>query len=336
MPPTIARLAPSPTGLLHVGNARSLWLAWLAARARVGKIYLRIEDLVPDCDAHLPALLEDLRWLGLAWDRWPGTAAGFLRQSERAPLYAALLAQLGAAGMVYPCVCTRRDIDLAARAPHLDDAAVPYPGTCRGRFADEAAALTWERARAEAQGRPQQGVALRLQVPPAMVRFDDRLHGVQAVDLAASSGDIVVRRKDGGAAYMFAVVVDDWAMGVTEVVRGDDLLAATAQQLAVYAALQALRSPLLPAFPGLPEYAHVGLVLGDDGRRLAKRNQSLHIGALRQDGVDPAALHRWMAASIGLPAGTAPGDLGPDLAWLAGAKAPVAFGDAARAALRHP
>ncbi len=318
------RLAPSPTGLLHVGNARSLLLAWLAARHVGGTIHLRIEDLLPDGDAHLPALLADLRWLGLDWDPWQGRE--FVRQSERAALYDALLAELLMRGDVYPCVCTRKDIDLAARAPHAEDKGAAYPGTCRGRFATDMAALAFERERARQENRPPLGVALRLRVPETPVAFADLLHGPQSVLLPADCGDIVVRRKDGGVAYMFAVVVDDWAMGVTQVVRGDDLLDVTAQQIAVYQALQRLDSQQLPAFPGLPQYAHVPLVLGDDGRRLAKRNQSLHIGQLRQQGVSAERLRAWLAVSIGLAPSAEMAALARDFDWQKLPREAVRFG----------
>ena len=325
----VGRLAPSPTGLLHVGNARSLLLAWLSARHAGGRILLRIEDLLPDGDAHLPALLADLRWLGLDWDPWQGSE--FVRQSQRAALYEALLTDLLARGEVYPCVCTRKDIDLAARAPHAEDKATAYPGTCRGRFASEAEALAFEHARALLENRPPLGVALRLRVPDAPIAFADLLHGEQSMELPKDSGDIVVRRKApqaterGGVAYMFAVVVDDWAMGVNQVVRGGDLLDVTAQQIAVYQALRRLDTPRLPPFAGLPQYVHVPLVLGDDGRRLAKRDQSLQISQLRQRGVTAARLLAWLARSVGLP----PGDLAQmarQFDWQALPRAAVPFG----------
>ncbi len=324
MTTVVGRLAPSPTGLLHVGNARSLLLAWLAVRHAGGRIHLRIEDLLPDGDVHLPALLADLAWLGLPCDPWQGQA--FIRQSERAALYDALLAVLLTRGEVYPCVCTRKDIDLAARAPHAEDKATAYPGTCRGRFGSEAEALAFERQRAAEEGRPALGVALRLVVPDAPVTFTDLLHGPQTVRLPDDSGDIVVRRKDGGVAYMFAVVVDDWAMGVNQVVRGDDLLEVTGQQLAVYAALQRLSAPELPAFQGLPSYVHVPLVLGDDGRRLAKRNASLHVGALRESGVPAQRLRAWLATSVGMPPSEDFASLIDDFAWSRLPRTPVHFG----------
>ncbi len=324
MTPVVGRLAPSPTGLLHVGNARSLLLAWLSARACGGRLLLRIEDLLPDGDLHLDGLLRDLAWLGLDWDGprpgdlWtpsaPRTVDGrafgdFLCQSDRSAAYTAILARLRACGLVYPCICTRKDIDTAARAPHAEDRGTPYPGTCRGRFASEDEAVAEDRRRAACEGRPPLGVAWRLRVPEAPVTFEDALCGRIASHLPSESGDIVVRRKDGGFAYMFAVVVDDLAMGVTEVVRGDDLLSATAQQLAVYDALAQAAETTgdLKAFwrraahwqP--PRHVHVPLVLGDDGRRLAKRNQSLHLSHLREAGVPAQRLRRWLSQSIGLP-----------------------------------
>jgi glutamyl-tRNA synthetase len=317
MPPT-GRLAPSPTGLLHLGNARSLLGAWLSARSRHGRILLRIEDLLPDMAAHEAGLLQDLTWLGLDWDAPdPETAglitlppqAGFVRQSERAVLHTQILARLQAAGLVYPCVCTRKDIDRAAYAPHADEQGQTYPGTCRDRFASEAEALDLETERAHREHRPPLGVALRLRVPAEPVTFQDALHGPRTVTLPQTCGDLVVRRKDGGFAYMFAVVADDLDMGVTEVVRGDDLLDATGQQLAVYQALA-------HAGVGQPEpfwqrartwtpptWVHLPLVLGDDGRRLAKRNQSVHLRHLREAGVPARAVRRWLAESLGL-AGT--------------------------------
>ncbi len=330
----VGRLAPSPTGLLHVGNARSLLLAWLAARHVGGAIHLRIEDLLPDGDLHLPELLADLRWLGLDWDPWRGH--DFIRQSARSPLYDALLADLLARGDVYPCVCTRKDIDLAARAPHVEDKGAAYPGTCRDRFANEQEALAFEQIRAQQENRPPLGVALRLRVPDAPVTFVDLLHGPQRVVLPRDSGDIVVRRKDGGVAYMFAVVVDDWAMAVSQVVRGDDLLEVTGQQLAVYQALQRLDSSHLPPFAGLPQYAHVPLVLGDDGRRLAKRNQSLHIGALRRDGVSADRLRRWLATSVGLAPTGDLAELARSFDWVSLPRAPMRFGTQERAELDTP
>lgn len=318
------RLAPSPTGLLHLGNLRTLAVAWLAARAAGGRIYMRIEDLLPGMDAHVAPLLDDLRWVGLDWDGpsetdlwqpdpWPGWQGPPCSiQSRRSAIYKAVCAALLAAGWVYPCICTRKDIDGAARAPHAEDRGVAYPGTCRGRFDSIQQALEAEARRAASEGRAPLGVALRLRVPEAPLGFHDLLCGHQSVALPADSGDIVIQRKDGGFAYMLAVVVDDMAMGVNQVVRGDDLLTATAQQLAVYAALRDVAAVAAQRGDGLgplwhraaawvpPEHAHIPLVYGDDGRRLAKRNQSLHLRQLRQAGVSAASLRRWLAASLGV------------------------------------
>jgi len=323
MTSVVGRMAPSPTGILHVGNARSLLLAWLTARTAGGDILLRIEDLMPGADAHLDALLRDLDWLGLDWDAgqptqlWQPAAprvvmqrtfAHFMRQADRAPVYEGVLARLCARGLAYPCICTRKDIDGAARAPHAEDRGTPYPGTCRGRFANEQEALEYDLQRAAYDGRAPLGVAIRLCAPAAPVHFEDGLCGPVAVRLAQESGDFVLRRKDGGFAYMFAVVVDDLAMGVTEVVRGDDLLWPTAQQLALDAALREVATPengdpfwQRAAHWQPPRHVHVPLVVGDDGRRLAKRNQSLHLSQLRDAGVPARRLRRWLAQSIGLP-----------------------------------
>ncbi|MBI5611091.1 MAG: tRNA glutamyl-Q(34) synthetase GluQRS [Deltaproteobacteria bacterium] len=350
--PHSGRLAPSPTGILHVGNARSLALAWLAARAAGGRIYLRIEDLLPGQGPNIAPMLADLRWLGLDWDGPPADALWhpeapladeppWCLQSARAPFHAAVLAALTRHGLVYPCVCTRKDIDLAARAPHLEDRGQAYPGTCRGRFASMEAALQFEQQRAAAEGRSAQGVALRLRVPGAELEFVDELGGPQRVSLPQTCGDIVVQRKDGGFAYMLAVVIDDLAMGIADVVRGDDLLEVTGQQLAVYAALAQvaeleLRRPeqaeSLRKFwerarqwrP--PRHYHLPLVLGDDGRRLAKRNASLHLHSLRAAGVPAAALVRWIGESAGLGPAQTLAELVPRFAWSKLPRTPVRFG----------
>lgn len=353
----VARLAPSPTGVLHVGNARSLLLAWLSARAAGGHVLLRIEDLLPDGDAHLDGLLRDLNWLGLDWDAdgqgdlWLPSAprdvdgqriGAFLRQADRTIAYEAVLDRLMACGLVYPCICTRKDIEGAARAPHAEDRGTPYPGTCRGRFSNGHEALEEEARRAAHEGRAPLGIAWRLRVPDAPLSFDDGLRGHIEGSLSHDSGDIVVRRKDGGFAYMFAVVVDDLAMGVTEVVRGDDLLEATLQQLAVYAALREVARPQTDAFwqraatwtP--PRHLHVPLVLGDDGRRLAKRNRSLHLHALRESGLPAGRLRGWLAHSIGLPITEDLSEMLSLFSWSKLPRSPVVFGAEALAALALP
>lgn len=323
--PVIGRLAPSPTGLLHMGNLRSLAVAWLAARRVGGTICLRVEDLLPDMAAEIAPLLADLAWIGLTCDPtgdsalpWPLppprslVPAGVWLQSQRHALYQQVVAALVASGRAYPCVCTRKDIELAALAPHATDVALAYPGTCRGRFATLWAAEAWERDQAKHAGRQPLGCAVRLIVPPGQFAFTDLCQGQQQVDVATTAGDIVIRRKDGGFAYMLAVVVDDLALGVTEVVRGDDLLEVTGQQLAVYRVLAELGAQRGQALDDLqpfwqraatwlpPNHGHVALVVGDDGRRLAKRNQSLQLRALRRAGVTPSRVRGWVAHSLGL------------------------------------
>ncbi len=345
----VGRLAPSPTGLLHLGNVRSLALAYLAARAVGGRLYLRIEDLLPGLDAHIAPLLQDLEWLGLDCDPAPADPFAtelrpWWKQSERAPLFATIVQDLLAAGAAYPCVCTRKDIERAALAPHAEDLAAAYPGTCRDRFASLTEAQLFETGRARHEQRPDLGVAVRLRVPPGELSFDDLCHAHQVSDVAGQAGDIVIQRKDGGFAYMLAVVVDDLAMGVDQVVRGDDLREVTGQQVAVLSALAALAPIHRGASPAdavylaaqrrqPPQYAHVPLVLGDDGRRLAKRNQSLHLRQLRTAGVAAAAIRSWVLQSIGVNGA---------LDWVAAAAAfdwtrlppdPVVFGAADLAAL---
>jgi glutamyl-tRNA synthetase len=281
------RFAPSPTGPLHLGNARTALVSWLAARSAGGAYLMRVEDLdAPRVRPGLEArILAELRWLGLDWDEGPdvGGPAGPYRQSERRPRYAEALERLRARGHVYPCFCSRAEIAAAAQAPHgPGDDGPRYPGTC--------AALGPEELARRSASRPP---AWRFRVRPGPVLFDDGIHGAQAVDVAAATGDFVVARADGVPAYQLAVVVDDAAMDVTDVVRGDDLLASTARQLLLYEAL-GLRPP---------RFAHVPLVLGEDGARLAKRHGALSVGDLRERGADPAAVVALLASRSGLDAG---------------------------------
>ncbi|BDG03884.1 tRNA glutamyl-Q(34) synthetase GluQRS [Anaeromyxobacter oryzae] len=282
------RFAPSPTGPLHLGNARTALLSWLAARSAGGAYLMRVEDLDgPRVRPGLEArILDELRWLGLDWDEGPdvGGPAGPYRQSERLPRYAAALEALRAAGAVYPCFCSRAEIAAASQAPHgPGDEGPRYPGTCRDLPAAEV-------ARRSAERRP----AWRFRVPEGTVAFDDAVHGRRVHEVLAETGDFVVARADGIPAYQLAVVVDDAAMGVTEVVRGDDLLPSTARQLLLYAALG-----LAP-----PRFGHVPLVVGEDGARLAKRHGARSLGELRDAGADPAAVTGLLAALSGLaPAG---------------------------------
>jgi len=279
------RYAPSPTGRLHLGNARTALLAWLDARSRGGAFILRVEDLD---HARVPAgaeqaVLDDLAWLGLDWDEGPDRGGPFApyRQSERGGRYDAAIDRLLAAGRAFPCACSRADVARAAQAPHEADEDGPrYPGTCRGLAADEV------RARAAAQGR---APAIRFAGGGERIDFVDDIHGAVPAD-AAGLDDFVLRRADGTAAYQLAVVVDDAAMAVTRVVRGDDLLRSTPRQIALTRALG------LPA----PAFAHVPLVLTASGERLAKRTRPEAVADLRARGLPPAAVIGALAASAGL------------------------------------
>lgn len=269
------RLAPSPTGALHLGNARSFLIAWLSIRSRGGTIVLRMEDL--DHPKVKPAAadeaLEDLRWLGIDWDEGPdiGGPHAPYTQSQRRDLYASALTKLRAEGLAFPCTCSRADVENAQSAPHPgDEHTVRYPGTCRGKYP------SWEAAAAALpEGRIP---AWRFRVDPGESVFIDGFLGERRLDLAASTGDFALARDRYGAGYTLAVVVDDAAMGVTEVLRGDDLVDATHCQLALHKALG-----LQP-----PQYIHVPLVVSESGRRLAKRHGDTRVRVFRESGV-PAA-----------------------------------------------
>ena len=261
------RLAPSPTGLLHVGHARTFCIAADRARAAGGTLILRNDDL--DRDRAKPefvrAFLEDLTWLGLKWSEGPDVGGSFApySQSERLPQYRAALERLRAMGWVYPCRCSRRDILAAIAAPHAGDDEPIYPGTCRS-----VRVVPGETGR----------VAWRFRVPDGEeVRFVDGHFGPQCLVGGRDFGDFVVWRQDELPAYQLACVVDDAAMRITEVVRGADLLASTARQLLLYRALE-----LVP-----PAFHHAPLVTDANGQRLAKRHDALSLRALRARGLTP-------------------------------------------------
>jgi glutamyl-tRNA synthetase len=271
------RLAPSPTGYLHLGHARTFWAAH--ERAAGGVLVLRDEDLDParSRSEFAAAMLEDLRWLGVSWQEGPDVGGSFgpYRQSERRGLYLEAWARLVEGGHVYPCLCSRRDIARAASAPHegragarhAQDDEPHYPGTCRPtagatlRVPDTPAGLNW-----------------RFRVPDGEeLVFEDLKQGRQCFVAGRDFGDFVVWRRDDVPAYQLAVVVDDARMRITEVVRGADLLKSTARQMLLQCALD---------YP-TPAYFHCDLVTDDRGERLAKRHESLSLRAMRAAGLTP-------------------------------------------------
>lgn len=272
------RFAPSPSGPLHLGNLRTALLAWLFARSAGARFLVRIEDLDPGRSRreHEAGQLAGLAALGLDWD------GPVVRQSERRAAHREALERLRASGHVYPCWCTRAEIREAASAAHGPLPEGAYPGTCRRLTAAE-------RAAREREGRPP---ALRLDAGAERVGFEDRLHGhVEAV-----VDDLVLWRNDDTPAYNLAVVVDDAAQGVGEVVRGDDLLDTTPRQLLIARLLGV----------AAPTYAHVPLVLGTDGARLAKRHGAVTLADRAARGEAPADALAWMARSLGLAAAGEP------------------------------
>jgi len=275
----VGRLAPSPTGLLHLGHARTFLLAFWHVRARAGRLLMRIEDLDgPRSEMRFAdAALADLEWLGLEWDGEP-----FVQSSQLLRLNAAVAALIEA-GKAYPCVCSRGDIRSAQSAPHTDSPEPRYPGTCRGRYASFAEA---ERVSGRAAG-------ARLLVPEGSITIEDGVAGSSTWDVARDVGDFLIAKRDKAPAYQLAVVVDDHAQGVNEVLRGADLLASAARQWHVQNAL---------ALPH-PAWFHVPLVTDESGRRLAKREADLSLAELRAAGTDPRAIVAWAARSAGIDVG---------------------------------
>lgn len=260
----IGRFAPTPSGFLHLGNVFCSMLAWLEAKSLGGKIVLRIEDLDPQrcLRSNADALAKDLEWLGLEWDEgaYCHSDSEEYFQSNRSAIYAQYFDQLEKQGLVYPCFCSRAELH-AAEAPHLSDGRVIYAGTCRHLSPAE----RLEKAK-------QRCPAYRVAVGDAKISFTDAHYGKQSYHLATESGDFIIRRSDGVYAYQLAVVVDDALMGVTQVVRGSDLLSSTPIQLYLYQALN------LPA----PSFFHIPLLTSADGRRLAKRDGDLEVSILRK------------------------------------------------------
>ena len=293
------RFAPSPSGRIHLGNILCCLLAWLSARQKGGRVILRIEDLdIARCPRRYgEQMCRDIQWLGLDWDEGPviGGPSGPYEQSRRTALYQAALRRLEAQGLVYPCFCTRAELH-AASAPHTSDGNVVYPGTCRGLTAEEIA-----------EKRKKKAPAYRLMVPDENITFTDGCMGEHTENLLRDCGDFYLRRADGVFAYQLAVVVDDARMGVTEVVRGADLLSSTARQLYLYRLLG------LPA----PKFAHCPLLLASDGRRLSKRDGDQSLENLRARYTAEDIVGR-LAYAYGLqeePAPRTPESLIKDFSW---------------------
>lgn len=318
--PVRGRLAPSPTGALHLGNARTFLIAWLSVRSRGGTLVLRMEDL--DHPKVKPAAarqtLDDLRWLGLDWDEGPdlgGPHAPYV-QTARIKRYAAALEQLRGQGLVYPCVCSRQDVESGQSAPHASEDGLYYPGICRGRFATYAeAAATLPSGRLP---------AWRFSVgADSTVAFGDGFHGWQSENVTRTTGDFVIARHPDGAGYMLAVVVDDAAMGINEVFRGDDLMPATHRQLLLYRALG-----LTP-----PRFVHVPLVVSVEGRRLAKRHGDTRIASLRERGLRPSqvvGLLAWWCGWAAWGEETMPADLLPRFRLASIPREPAVLTDAVK------
>lgn len=287
----VGRFAPSPSGRMHMGNLWSCLLAWLSARSAGGGMVLRLEDLDPDrCrQAYCDQVMRDLEWLGLDWDGSP------VYQSKRTELYRQAFQKLEQQGIIYPCFCTRAE-RLAASAPHRSDGIAVYDGRC-GRLTAE------EREKLAQTRRP----AWRVRVPGEEVSFTDLLQGSFSENLAQDCGDFILRRSDGVYAYQLAVVVDDADMGVTQVVRGSDLLSSAPRQIWLQDRLG------LPH----PEYGHLPLLLAPDGRRLAKRDRDLELGRLQEEFTASELVGR-LAFAAGLtdrPDPLTPQELIPLFSW---------------------
>ena len=250
----VGRFAPTPSGRMHLGNVFAALIAWLSVRSRDGEMVLRMEDLDTQRTSaeFAETLRDDLRWLGFTWDR--ETPA----QSQRSAVYDNYFEILREKGLLYPCYCTRSQLH-SVNAPHLSDGTYVYPGTCRNLTEGERAAF-------------HRAPAWRVLVPDRVWTVEDKIQGTYRCNLATECGDMVVRRADGVYVYQLAVIVDDGEAGVTEVVRGMDLLSSAPRQMYLQE---------LFGFPH-PEYAHVPMLLAPDGRRLSKRDRDLDLGILRQ------------------------------------------------------
>lgn len=278
------RYAPSPSGPLHLGNLRTALIAWLQARLTTQPFILRMEDLDrPRVRAgSSEQIIDDLRWLGLEWDEGPdvGGPSAPYDQSVRNRYYQLAFERLFDEGAIYPCYCSRRDIQQAASAPHSHEHGPIYPGSCRDPG-----------MRAEmAQRHPAKEAAWRYLAPARTIEFEDRVVGTVRQRLDLEVGDFVIKRADGLFAYQLAVVVDDGMMGITDVVRGADLLGSTARQIELFAAL---------GYP-VPNFWHVPLMVDETGARLAKRDRADSLEVSRQQGQRAETVVGYLAHSVGL------------------------------------
>lgn len=317
------RLAPSPTGLLHLGNAYAFLVAWLSVRSRGGSLVLRMEDLDPERSKpeYIKAVYADLGWLGLDCDEGPvrGGPCAPYEQSGRLDRYNAILDEFCRQGLAYRCYCTRRELRMLAGAPHVGDEGAPYPGTCRSlteadcrasescgrrpslRLNTEAAMERVLAGNTSGKGAPAPGRHVPCAAAPPL-GFTDAVLGEKRYTVHDCGGDFALRRSDGVVAYQLAVAADDAAMGVTEALRGEDLLLSTPRQILLFR--------LLGHAP--PRYAHVPLLHDAQGERLAKRHKSLSLACLRDAGASPEGVVgyiAWLAGMLERPAPTRPGEL---------------------------
>jgi len=274
------RFAPSPTGYMHLGNVWTAFLCWLQVRRHSGTLVLRIENIDEQRSKkeYMQALLYDLHWLGLDWDEGPdiGGRQGPYVQQERYDLYKRVLHRLRQLGLLYPCYCSRTRLQSVGSAPHIGELSV-YDGHCYGMSEEEKCRMT-------------KAPSWRIHVPALNISFTDGILGLQKENLADTCGDFIVRRADGMYAYQLAVSVDDGAMGITHVVRGQDLLSSTARQIWLLRLLGY----------DVPQYTHVPMLIDEEGNRLSKRQQGITVRQLREQGVAANEILSYLAYQGGL------------------------------------
>lgn len=287
--PPRGRWAPTPSGLIHVGNARTALVTWLSVRSRGGNLVWRLEDLDPPraVEGVAEAALDDLRWLGLDWDEGPDVGGPFgpYEQSQRSALYEDALRHLYEKGLLFPCRLSRKDLRELAVAPHAGHGPPPYPKELRPTDLPD----DWFQRFSDPEVKDPDA-AIRFRVHDQPMRFVDLVLGEQTQHVGEEVGDFVLKRRDGLFAYQLAVVVDDLLMEIDEVVRGVDLLDSTGRQMQLIEALDG----------DLPAYAHLSLILNEDGEKISKRDGGLTLQSLRADGVEAEALVGYLAHSIGL------------------------------------